>query len=153
MDERHAMRGHETMRRHARRMAFAACLLSFAAIALASDHGAQSRSGPAPKVTLVYVGAADCGSCIVWQRTDGAVFRASPDFARLSYREVESPSLFDVLKDENWPRDLMVYRQAIGPRAGVPLWLLVADDHIVLQRFGLSQWREAVLPALQSLLR
>ena len=80
-------------------------------------------------------------------------FETSNEFPRLTYREVKSPSLFDVLKDENWPEDLRVYRQALSREAGVPLWLVIADDQLVMQRFGLTQWQEAVLPKLRSLLR
>jgi hypothetical protein len=64
----------------------------------------------------------------------------------LAYREVKSPSLFDVLKDENWPEYLRVYRQAISQGAGVPLWLVIADDQHVMGSFGLTQWSEVVLP-------
>lgn len=107
----------------------------------------------AKNVTLVYVGAENCAPCDIWQRNQGTAFRGSPEFRRLAYREVKSPTLFDVLKDNNWPRDLRVYRQAISQRAGVPLWLVIADDQIVMQSSGLTQWQEAVLPKIKSLLR
>ena len=79
--------------------------------------------------------------------------RNSTKFRRLTYREVKSSSLFDVLKDENWPEDLRIYRHAIKREAGVPLWLVIADDQLVMQSFGLTQWREAVWPKIKSLLR
>jgi hypothetical protein len=104
-------------------------------------------------VTLVYVGAENCAPCDIWQRNQGTAFRYSAEFHRLTYREVKSPSLLDVLKDDNWPEDLRAYRQAIGEHAGVPLWLVIADDRIVLQGSGASQWQAAVLPKIKSLLR
>ena len=104
-------------------------------------------------VTLVYVGAENCAPCDIWQRNQGTAFHDSTEFRRLTYREVKSPSLFDILKDENWPEDLRVYRQAISRRAGVPLWLVIADDQLVMQSFGLTQWQVAILPKIQSLLR
>jgi hypothetical protein len=104
-------------------------------------------------VTLVYVGAENCAPCDIWQRTQKTAFHDSTEFHGLAYREVKSPSLFDVLKDENWPEDLRVYRQAIPQGAGVPLWLVIADDRLVMQSFGLTQWQEAVLPKIRSLLR
>lgn len=107
---------------------------------------------PAAAVTLVYVGAENCAPCDIWERKQGGEFRESSEFRRLAYREVKSPSLFDVLDDRNWPEDLRVYRQAIGQRAGVPLWLVIADNRIVMQGSGLSQWKEAVLPKIKSLL-
>jgi hypothetical protein len=104
-------------------------------------------------LTLVYVGADNCAPCEIWQRYQGTAFRDSPEFHRLAYREVKSPNLFDVLKDNNWPEELRGYRQAIDEGAGVPLWLVIADDQIVMQRSGLTQWQEMVLPKIKSLLR
>jgi hypothetical protein len=104
-------------------------------------------------VTLVYVGAEDCPPCRVWQRNQGTVFRDSLEFRQLAFHEVKSPTLFDVLDDNNWPAELRVYRQAITKGTGVPLWLVIADDKIVMQRSGLAQWQEAIYPKLKSLLR
>jgi hypothetical protein len=104
-------------------------------------------------VTLVYVGAEDCAPCGIWQRNQGTAFRDTPEFRRLAFREVKSPTLFGVLNDENWPAELRIYRQAIHKGTGVPLWLVIADDKIVMQRSGLSQWDEAVILKLKSLLR
>ena len=103
-------------------------------------------------VTLIYVGAENCAPCDIWQRNQAIAFHHSAEFGRLSYREVKSPSLLDVLKDDHWPEDLRVYRQVIGQGAGVPLWLVIADDRLVMQGFGLAQWQDAVLPKIRSLL-
>jgi len=113
----------------------------------------SARAHDAGDVTLVYVGAEDCPPCRTWQRGDGAAFRASPEFTRLTYREIESPTLFDVLKDEHWPADLRRYRDQLPRGAGVPLWLVVAGDKVVVQDFGESRWRANVLPTVKSLLR
>lgn len=104
-------------------------------------------------VTLLYVGAQDCAPCRAWQKNQAIAFRSSPDFRRLSFREVKSSTLYDVLNDSNWPPELRAYRQAIRKGAGVPLWLVIADETIVMQSSGLAQWQEAVLPKIQSLLR
>jgi hypothetical protein len=104
----------------------------------------------AKKVILVYVGAENCAPCENWQRNQGIAFRNSTEFHRLTYREVKSPNLFDVLKDIYWPEDLRVYRQAIKG-AGVPLWLVIADDQLVLQDGGLAQWHNTILPKIKSL--
>ena len=103
-------------------------------------------------VTLVYVGAKNCAPCDIWQRNQGTAFRNTAEFYRLTYREVKSPSLLDVLKDDHWPEDLRTYRQAIGQHAGVPLWLVIADDRLVLQGSGATQWQNMVLPKIKSLL-
>jgi hypothetical protein len=123
-------------------------MAAFAAFALANWTSAK----PVKSLTLVYVGADGCAPCEVWQRDQATAFRDSPEFHRLIYREVKSPSLFDVLNDSNWPGELRVYRHAINEQAGVPLWLIIADDEIVMQSSGLSQWQGVVLPKIKSLL-
>jgi hypothetical protein len=127
-----------------------AAVLGLLAVAAAWDTSSPAR--PA-NVTLLYVGAADCAPCRVWQSGEGARFRASAEFARLTYREVKSPTLRDVLNDELWPDDLRWSRDRLGRNAGVPLWLVIADHEIVGRWFGASQWRSAVLPQIRSLLR
>jgi hypothetical protein len=129
-----------------------AVAIAFAAIAVtmwASGHATQ----PARDVMLLYVGAEDCAPCRAWQNGDGAAFLASADFPRISYREVKSPHLHDVLKDDHWPDDLRGYRNGLRRSDGVPLWLVVSGDKIVEQRFGAEAWRASVLPRIKSLLR
>lgn len=135
------------------RTALAVLALALTAVIAINGRDNGSKSARAENVMLLYVGAENCGPCTTWQRNDGTAFRGSKEFARLSYREVKSPTLFDVLKDQNWPDDLAAYRQSIDRRAGVPLWLVVVDGQVVMQSSGLSQWQEAVLPKLTALLR
>jgi hypothetical protein len=135
------------------RAAATGVVLAVVAAAAASD-SRQERIGPAPNdVLLLYVGADDCAPCRIWQSGDRERFRSSTIFAKIAYREVKSPNLFGLLKDENWPEDLRGYRQHLGPGTGVPLWLLIVRDQIVVQAFGASQWRSLMEPRLQSLVR
>ena len=102
---------------------------------------------------LLYVGAEDCAPCRAWRNGDGAAFLTSTDVSRLVYREVRSPHLNDVLKDENWPAELRAYRSRIKRSDGVPMWLLVADHEVVEQQFGITAWQAKILPRLGSYLR
>jgi hypothetical protein len=102
---------------------------------------------------LLYVGADDCAPCRRWQSADRTTFRASSEFSRITFREVKSPSVLDILDDEYWPDDLRPHRERIRSGAAVPLWLVVADGVVVERAFGESQWRSAVLPKLRALLR
>jgi hypothetical protein len=140
------------VRRKVRRTGIAATAVVFTAAAL-SLWGSAGLIAPRPRdVTLLYIGADDCGPCRIWQRAERSSFRSSPEFARVTYREVKSPSVFDILKDEYWPADLRPHRGPIGD-AAVPLWLVVADDVVVQRAFGASQWHGTVLPKLRALLR
>lgn len=105
------------------------------------------------EILLLYVGAEDCAPCRVWQSGEGAAFLASADFPRITYREVKSPHLHDVLNDENWPDEIRRYRSSLRRSDGVPLWLVVSDHEIVEQRFGAAEWRASILPRIKSLLR
>jgi hypothetical protein len=126
-----------------------------AAVVAALAAGSRFDSGPLarPDVVLLYIGAQDCAPCRTWQNGDGMLFRGSAEYARLTYREVKSPTLFDVLKDDHWPEDLRSYRDRLGPGAGVPMWVIVEGDEIVSREYGAARWRAAVLPKIRSLLR
>jgi len=105
-----------------------------------------------PSVTVLYVGAADCAPCRTWRRGAGAAFRTSDEFARLTYREVEARTLFEVLSDEAWPDDLRAYRAWIDAAMGVPLWIVVADGRVAAQGFGTSEWSDRLLPTIRRLM-
>lgn len=125
-------------------------LLAATFIALASAN--LTPAIPARNLTVIYVGADNCAPCNTWLQNQGTAFRESPEFQRLTYHEVKSSNLFEVLNDRNWPEQLRIYRQAIGQGAGVPLWFIIANDQIVLQSSGLTQWQQTVLPKIKSLL-
>lgn len=135
------------VRRH---MLAAALLLAIVSVAAAWD-SPRIADGALP--TLVYIGAADCAPCRVWQTSEEARFRDSPQFGRLIYREVKSPTLQGLLRDEHWPADLRVFRDRLDRPAGAPMWLVVAEREIVRKGFGTSQWREDILPFIKALTR
>jgi hypothetical protein len=102
---------------------------------------------------LIYVGAEDCAPCRAWHHGDGAAFRNSADFGRLTYREVRSPQLRNVLDDENWPEDIRGYRDYLKRSDGVPLWLIVSGNKVVEEEFGAASWRSKILPRIRLALR
>jgi len=120
------------------------------AVTAAWDTVNPARSSP---VTVLYVGAADCAPCHVWQRGDGNRFRTSAQFAHVIFREVNSPTLRNVLNDEYWPHDLRRYRDQLGRNTGVPLWIIVADGEVLGRGFGASEWRSVIWPRIQALTR
>jgi hypothetical protein len=130
-----------------------------AMLAGASVAGFAFRDDSAPppaharRVMLLYVGADDCPPCRAWQARARVTFQASPEFAAVSYREVKSPKVLDLLKDEYWPDELRIYRDQLDRGTGVPLWFIVSDNGTVDRSAGISQWQSTVLPKLRSLLR
>lgn len=132
-------------------------LAAVVAAATVASEPVQAPQGPRTQepadVTVLYVGADDCPPCRGWQNAEGAAFRASPEFSRLTYREVKSPTLYDVLNDENWPDDLRRYRDRIERGSGVPMWMVIARGDIVGRGFGPTQWRDTIWPKVKSLVR
>jgi hypothetical protein len=104
-------------------------------------------------VMLLYVGADDCPPCRAWQLEARPKFQASAEFAAVTYREVKSPRLLDLLKDEYWPDELRSFRDQLDRRTGVPVWFIVFENGIVERSAGVSQWQSTVLPKVRSLLR
>lgn len=136
-----------------RRLAHLGVLIAIVAVAMVAWRAHPGPSARASDIMLLYVGAYDCAPCRAWQKGDGANFLASPEFPRIRYREVKSPRLADVLKDDNWPEELRIYRRHLRPGDGVPLWLVVGSDHEIVERkSGASAWRESILPRIRSLL-
>lgn len=139
---------------HSRTLIAVLCLAMFTAMA-AID--ATLLHAPAPAraadVKLVYVGAEDCAPCRAWQNKEGAAFRQSAEFSRITYVEVKARHLHDVLKDENWPEQIRDLRNRLKMSDGVPLWLVVSNDEVVKQRFGAAAWHAEILPAIRSALR
>jgi hypothetical protein len=127
-------------------------LVAMAVVVAAATMTRHFARAPQVDVMLLYVGADDCAPCRSWRSGDGAAFLASSESARITYREVRSPHLGDVLSDANWPEDIRGYRSRIKPSDGVPLWLVVADHAVVAQQFGTAAWRERVLPMIRSYL-
>ena len=123
-----------------------------AAIAMTVWMNYAARPARGAGVMLLYVGAEDCAPCRAWQNGERSAFLASAHFPRITYREVKSPNLHDVLKDENWPDELRGYRNSLRRGDGVPLWLVVSDHEIVAQRFGAAEWHASILPKIRSLL-
>ena len=139
--------------RLALRLAHLGAVVAVVTIAMIAWSRHIERTVRQPNVLLLYVGADDCAPCRAWHNGDGAAFLASAEAARITYREVESPHLEDVLKDENWPQDLRGYRTLLKRSDGVPLWLVISDGEVVEQQFGTTAWKERILPKVRSYLR
>ena len=134
----------------ARQLAYPAAVVVIAIFAMAMWGGPLPRASGPGDVMLIYVGAQDCAPCRAWRNGEGAAFLASRDATHITFREVKSPHLEDVLNDENWSEDIRGYRISIRRGDGVPLWLVISDGRVVEQQFGASAWQERILPTLRS---
>jgi hypothetical protein len=150
------MRDAVTLNSRSRALIAVLCFCVFAAMAaIAATLPLAHAPMPAraADVKLVYVGAEDCAPCRIWQTKDGAAFRQSVEFSRLTYIEVKARHLHDVLKDDNWPEQIRDLRSRLRKSDGVPLWLVVSNGEVVEQRFGAAAWHAEILPAIRARLR
>ncbi|MCC6948391.1 MAG: hypothetical protein IT539_11545 [Bradyrhizobiaceae bacterium] len=111
------------------------------------------QDGKPAELAVIYIGADDCGPCVAWRQAHRQQFLESPEFARLDYREVISPRLHDLRKDEHWPENLRRFRSEFDRVPGAPTWLVLRDDRILVTARGLREWEEIALPRLKSLTR
>ena len=125
----------------------AACAVSVLVLSASGRQEQRVR----PELTVIYVGAEDCPPCRLWRRDYFPQFERSSDFPRLSYREILSPRLFDLLDDKYWPDELRSYRDRLDQRSAVPLWFVVANGSIVMKAQGLREWTDTALPEIRSL--
>lgn len=109
-------------------------------------------STPPQQVMLLYVGADDCAPCRAWRSSRDAASIGSGAFTGLTYREVRSAHLAEILSDDNWSEDLRPYRDRLKRSDGVPLWLVIAERQVLAQGFGDTAWRTRIMPLLRTLL-
>jgi len=109
------------------------------------------RPAPMPggRWRLLYVGADDCIPCRAWRQAHWAALRSAPPFAGLQFIEVRAERSEDLLQDSYWPEDLRRYRSAIPSGAGVPLWMLLHGETVLVRAWGAQQWYNRMLPALR----
>jgi hypothetical protein len=119
---------------------------------LLSDAPRQAAGHRGP-LTVVYVGAEDCGPCRTWQRDERPAFRASSEFTRLRYREVVVPYLRSLLTAQEWPDDFSELRERVKSRPGTPQWFVMRDGNVLASDAGLSAWRRAIWPAIRAQVR
>ena len=89
---------------------------------------------------VVYVGGWDCEPCTTWKKRYKAQWLASPEFARVTWVEVESPKLKEAYQERYWPEDLRPVLGALPKRSGTPRFLVVRDGRVIANEFGVSTW-------------
>jgi len=112
---------------------------------------AQRQATPSRgMLTVIYVGADDCGPCRIWRRDERPDFFGSSAFQKIKYREVIASRLYDLLAESQWPADLTFLREQVRTRPGAPQWFIIQDGHIITWEAGLSAWQRVVWPVIRA---
>lgn len=114
---------------------------------LFADAPHRPKAGP---LTVVYVGAEDCGPCRTWRHDQRPSFVESRQFTALRYREVIAPQLHDLLADRLWPADLASLRERVRKQPGAPQWFVLREGKVVAWEAGLSAWQRTIWPAIRA---
>lgn len=91
-------------------------------------------------IRVVYVGGWDCGPCRTWKQRYKADWLASPEFARVTWIEVESPKLKEAYEPRYWPEDLRPVLESLPKKSGTPRFLVIRGGTVIANEFGVSTW-------------
>ncbi len=127
----------------------AALALALGCGVLVADVPHQPAAGRGA-ITVVYVGAEDCGPCRAWRRDERPSFVESREFSGLRYREVIATRLRDLLAEPLWPADLAGLRERVRTLPGAPQWFVLRGGEVVAWDAGASAWRRTVWPAIRT---
>lgn len=130
------------------RRILAGLIILFGCASLLADTRRQATE-PHGTLTVVYVGADDCGPCRAWRRDERPAFLGSGVFPAIEYREVVAARLYDLLAEAEWPADLAFLREQVRSRPGAPQWFVMRDGRMIAWESGLSAWQRVVWPTIR----
>ena len=102
-------------------------------------------------LTVIYVGGGDCPPCTRWKTTQKPRWLASPEFPKVTWVEVESPSSRTPTRSATGRRGLRPVLAQLPRKAVTPRFLIVSDGKVVSNEFGSGRWA-ATMADLKKLL-
>jgi hypothetical protein len=118
------------------------------AVGLAGSAARGPARAAGPTIRVIYVGGLDCRPCDTWKKKHKAEWLASPEYRRVTWIEIESPRLKEAYQERFWPGDLRPVLEQLPRKSGTPRFLLVKDDQVIANEFGVGQWVK-ILDALK----
>jgi hypothetical protein len=91
-------------------------------------------------LTVIYVGGADCPPCVNWKNRYKAQWMSSPEFRKIRWVEVETPSLREAYDPRHWAGDLKAIYDQLPRKSGTPRFLVVQAGQVVDNQLGTSAW-------------
>jgi hypothetical protein len=100
----------------------------------------QLPARAASPLNVIYIGGWDCQPCAAWKNKYKADWFASPEYKQVTWIEVESPKLKEAYQERFWPGDLRPILNQLPRKSGTPRFLIVRDDKIIANEFGVDGW-------------
>lgn len=90
---------------------------------------------------VIYIGGKDCGPCVLWRTYSYPKWRASPEYGRVRYVDIEPDSLRDAYKSAHWPDGLGSIRSAVSHIRATPRFVLARGRKVILTDIGGAGWQ------------
>lgn len=100
---------------------------------------------------MIYVGGQDCSFCTLWRNKYEAAFRASPEFRRVSWIEIDPPHLREAYQPRYWQGGLRDVLEQLPRKSATPRFLVVQNGEVVVNQAGVNRW-PAVMHQLREIL-
>lgn len=91
-------------------------------------------------LTVIYVGGADCPPCLNWKSKYKAQWMSSPEFRKIRWVEVETPSLKEAYQPRFWAGDLKGIYDQLPRKSGTPRFLVVQGGRVIDNQLGGNTW-------------
>lgn len=135
-----------------RRSMFGLLLGTTAAAALTAPAPAAAKATPHTELMVIYVCAADCGPCKVFDAEDLPRWMASPLARSVRFVRTSAPKTTQAFQAKYWPKEARPYLSAFRAPI-VPSFMFVAGGNVVATGAGLNGWRQQTLPQVQQMVR
>lgn len=136
----------------ARRSMLGLLLGTTAAAALSAPAPANAKATPHTEMMVIYVGAADCAPCKVFEAEDLPRWMASPLARSVRFVRTQAPRTTQAFQARYWPREARPYLSAFRAPI-VPSFMFVAGGNVIATGAGLNGWRQQTLPQVQQMVR
>jgi len=114
------------------------------AAGLAGSAALPSAAFADTPIKVIYVGGKDCGPCETWKKRYKAAWLASPEYQQVAWIEIDPPRLREAYQARYWPGDLSPILAQLPRKSVTPRFLVVCDDKVIANEFGVSRWPKIV---------
>lgn len=118
---------------------------------------APAGSPRAKQLTLVYIGANNCGNCSAWERNiGGGTMNSKSDLLKqlegrpvpITFIRVQTASYMQTADEKFWPADLKWIRDKTYVGSGAPRFVLVSDGKVAANVAGRINIDRKLLPEI-----